>query len=167
MSDEDAAPGEDNHAVKVALYMETLQARMDSDQYGALAQALHEAFHLLAEGREGSEDDSTFTPEMNREFATVLTILLTGKMDQQIVEVPGSDGHSGFVLMDPEEADDPAKVQEVRDYVDQWTTEREAMDIELDGIARASNPEHRRLSTCQPGRLVSISASTSARRPEA
>ncbi|MFJ2575130.1 hypothetical protein ACIOYT_32535 [Streptomyces halstedii] len=77
---------------------------------------------------------------MNREFATVLTILLTGKMDQQIVEVPGSDGHSGFVLMDPEEADDPAKVQEVRDFIDQWTTEREAVDIELDGIARASNP---------------------------
>ncbi|MDG9687797.1 hypothetical protein QC334_34580 [Streptomyces sp. DH18] len=42
--------------------------------------------------------------------------------------------------MDPEEADDPAKVQEVRDFIDQWSTEREAMDIELDGIARASNP---------------------------
>ncbi|MFJ2232105.1 hypothetical protein [Streptomyces halstedii] len=144
MNDEGAAPEEDSHAVKVALYMETLQARMDPDQYGALAQALHEAFHLLAEGREGtigSEDDATeFTPEMHREFATVLTILLTGKMDQQVVEVPGSDGHSGFVLMDPEEADDPAKVQEVRDFIDQWTTEREAVDIELDGIARASNP---------------------------
>ncbi|MFD9807603.1 hypothetical protein ACFWZZ_10905 [[Kitasatospora] papulosa] len=143
MNDEDAAPGKDSHVAKVALYMETLQARMDPDQYGALARALHEAFHLLADGREGtigSEDDSAFTPEMNREFATVLTILLTGKMDQQIVEVPGSDGHSGFVLMDPEEADDPAKVQEVRDFIDQWATKREAVDIELDGIARASNP---------------------------
>ncbi|MBM7054109.1 hypothetical protein JS521_09575 [Streptomyces sp. RHZ10] len=144
MNDEDAAPGEDNRAVKVALYMETLQARMDPDQYRALAHALHEAFHLLAQGREGtigSEDDSMeFTPEMHREFATVLTMLLTGKMDQQVVDVPGSDGHSGFVLMDPEEADDPAKVQEVRDFIDQWSTEREAVDIELDGIARVSNP---------------------------
>ncbi|GGT78439.1 hypothetical protein GCM10010207_88070 [Streptomyces atratus] len=143
MNDEDAAPEENDHAVKVALYMETLQARMDPDQYGALAQALHEAFHLLAQGREGtisSDDDSSFTPEMNRESATVLTILLTGEMDQRVVEVPGSDGHSGFVLIDPEEADDPAKVQEVRDFIDQWTTERETMDIELDGIARASNP---------------------------
>lgn len=123
--------------------METLQARMDPDQYRALAQALHEAFHLLAEGREGtigSEDDSPFTPEMNREFTTVLTILLTGKMDQQVVEVPGSDGHSGFLLMDPEEADDPAKVQEARDLIDQWAAQREAVDIELDGIARASTP---------------------------
>ncbi|MER5363418.1 hypothetical protein [Streptomyces sp. NPDC002785] len=142
MNDEGAAPGEDSRAAKVALYMETLQARMDPDQYGALARALHEAFHLLAQGREGtidSEDDSTFTLEMNREFATVLTMLLTGKMDQQIVEVPGSDGHSGFVLMDPEEADDPAKVQEVRDFIDQWSTERESVSNELDGIARASN----------------------------
>ena len=76
---------------------------------------------------------------MNREFAIVLTILLTGKMDQRVVEVPGSDGHSGIFLMDPDEADDPAKVQEVRDFIDQWTTEREAMNAELDGIARASN----------------------------
>ncbi len=117
---------------------------MDPDQYRALAQALHEAFHLLAQGREGtigSEDDSMdFTPEIHRKFATVLTMLLTGKMDQQVVDVPGSDGHSGFVLMDPEEADDPAKVQEVRDFIDQWSTEREAVDIELDGIARVSNP---------------------------
>ncbi|MFY4722204.1 hypothetical protein [Streptomyces sp. LaBMicrA B280] len=45
-----------------------------------------------------------------------------------------------FVLMDPEEADDPAKVQEVRDFINRWTAEREAMDIELGGIARASNP---------------------------
>lgn len=136
-------PREISHAAKTALYMETLQARMDPDQYRALAQALHEAFHLLAEGREGtigSEDDSPFTPEMNREFTTVLTILLTGKMDQQVVEVPGSDGHSGFLLMDPEEADDPAKVQEARDLIDQWAAQREAVDIELDGIARASTP---------------------------
>lgn len=59
---------------------------MDPDQYGALAQAPHEAFHLLAQGREGtigSEDDSAeFTPEMHREFASVLTMLLTGKMGQ-------------------------------------------------------------------------------------
>lgn len=34
--------------------------------------------------------------------------------------------------MDPEGADDPVKVR-------QWTTEREAMDIALEGIARASN----------------------------
>ncbi|MEU3510734.1 hypothetical protein ABZ733_23115 [Streptomyces longwoodensis] len=42
--------------------------------------------------------------------------------------------------MDPEEAADPARVQKVRDFIDQWTAERKAMDIELDGIARASNP---------------------------
>lgn len=34
--------------------------------------------------------------------------------------------------MDPEGADVPVKVR-------QWSTEREAMDIELEGIARAGN----------------------------
>ncbi|MCD9899422.1 hypothetical protein ABZ695_16550 [Streptomyces sp. NPDC006976] len=42
--------------------------------------------------------------------------------------------------MNPQEADDPAKVQELRDFIDQWTTEREGMSIELGAIARASNP---------------------------
>ncbi|MEV7297210.1 hypothetical protein AB0N79_37170 [Streptomyces microflavus] len=92
MNDEDTGPGEDNHVVKVALYMETLQARMDPGQYRALAHALHEAFHLLAQGRDGTigseNDPPEFTPEMHREFATILTMLLTGKMDQQVVEVP-------------------------------------------------------------------------------
>lgn len=50
-----------------------------------------------------------FTPEMHREFATVLTMLLTGKMDQQVVDVPGSDGHSGFVLMDPKRPTTPPR----------------------------------------------------------
>ncbi|MEU1535929.1 hypothetical protein [Streptomyces fagopyri] len=144
MKDEDAAPGEDGPGVKAALYMETLQARMDPDQYEALAHALQEAIEFLMQGREGiigSEDGTPFTPELNREFATVLNILLTGKMDQQLVDVPSSDGRStGLIFMDPEEADDLTKVQEVRDFLDKWSAEREAVDIELDGIARASNP---------------------------
>ncbi|MET8412684.1 hypothetical protein ABZV34_32155 [Streptomyces sp. NPDC005195] len=68
--------------------METLHARMDRDQYGALAQTLHETIQLLIHGRQGiigSEDDAPFTPELNREFATVPAILLPGKMDQRIV----------------------------------------------------------------------------------
>ncbi|MEU3550614.1 MULTISPECIES: hypothetical protein [Streptomyces] len=143
MSDEDAVPAGDDRAAKVALYMETLQARMDPAQYEALAQTVHETFRLLLEGREGiisGKDSHSFTPEMNREFATVVSMMLTGKMDQQVIEVPGTNGNYGFILMDPEEADDPARVQEVRDFIDQWTAERQAIDRELDGIARASNP---------------------------
>ncbi|MFF2385692.1 hypothetical protein [Streptomyces sp. NPDC058108] len=145
MKDEDAVPGEgDGRGAKAALYMETLQARMDPAQYEALSQAVHEAIQFLMQGREGiigSEGDAPFTPELNRELATVVNILLTGKMDQQIVDVPASDGRStGLIFMDPDEADDPAKVQEVRDFLDKWSAEREAVNLELDGIERASNP---------------------------
>lgn len=145
MNDEDAVPGEgDGRAAKAALYMETLQARMDPDQYQALAHAVNEVIQFLVQGREGtigSEGDAPFTPELNREFATVVNILITGKMDQQIVDVPSSDGRStGLIFMDPGEADDPVKVQEVRDFLDKWSAEREAVDTELDGIERASNP---------------------------
>jgi hypothetical protein len=137
MNDDDA-PDALGHAQKVALYMETLRARMDPEQYEPLAQRLHDAFHLLAQGREGtisSDDDSVFTPEMNREFTVVLNILLTGKMDQRVVEISQDNGDSVFVLMDPEDADDPTKVQEVKDFVNQRRSDRERMDAELGGIA--------------------------------
>ncbi|MFE9913444.1 hypothetical protein [Streptomyces clavifer] len=141
MNDDDASDAPSN-AQKVVLYMETLRARMDPEQYELLAQRLHDAFHLLADGREGivgSDDGTVFTHEMNREFTVVLNIMLTGKMDQHVVEIPQGNGDSSFVLMDPEDADDPAKVQEVKDFVDQWRTDRERTKAELDGIARASN----------------------------
>ncbi|MEV5864829.1 hypothetical protein AB0L83_34700 [Streptomyces sp. NPDC052071] len=138
----DDTPNPLGNGQKATLYMETLRARMDPAQYESLAHRLRKAFHLLAQGRDGtitSDDDLVFTPEMNREFTVVLNILLTGKMDQQIVEVDGNNGESGFVLMDPEDANNPAKVQEVRDFMIQWRTDRERMDAELDGIARASS----------------------------
>ncbi|MEU3290439.1 hypothetical protein [Streptomyces longwoodensis] len=122
--------------------MDTLRARMDPGEYAALAEAVHEAFGLLAQGGESiiGGDGGLFYAEMEREFPTVLAMMLTCTMDHQIVEVPASNGASGLIPMNPEETDDPARVQAVRDFIDQWTAEREAMNAELDGIARASSP---------------------------
>lgn len=59
-------------------------------------------------------------------------------MDHHIVEVPGSDGHSGCAVMEPDDADGPTKAQEARECIDRWSTEREDMNAELGGIARDS-----------------------------
>ncbi|MCT6782263.1 hypothetical protein LXH09_37205 [Streptomyces sp. CS7] len=138
MNDEGGAGEGVRRAEKVALYMETLRARMDAEQFAALAGAVHQAAHLLAQGREGSigsdEDSSLFTPEMHRELATVLAILVSGEMEHAIVELPGDGG--SFAVMDAD-ADETA-VQEMREHVERLTAEREALDSELGGIARAS-----------------------------
>ncbi|WP_346172762.1 hypothetical protein [Streptomyces cuspidosporus] len=145
MNDENDFGAGDDRIDKVSLYMETLKARMDPEQYDVLARAVHETAHLIAEGREGvfgSDDDrSTFTPEVQREFATVLAILLTGRMDHRVVEIPGPDGSPGFAIVEASAAEDPAELQEIRENLHRWVTERQAVDTELDGIARASGLE--------------------------
>src|SRR6478735_7468444 len=81
----DDTPNPLGNGQKATLYIETLRARMDPAQYESLAHRLRKAFHLLAQGRDGtitSDDDLVFTPEMNREFTVALNILLTGKMDR-------------------------------------------------------------------------------------
>ncbi|PWI05889.1 hypothetical protein DIZ27_36850 [Streptomyces sp. NWU339] len=124
----------------VSLYMETLKARMAPEQYDVLAQAVHETAHLIAEGHQAGPvgDLSAFTPEVQREYATVLAILLTGRMDHRLVEMPGPDGSPGFAIVEASTADAPVRLQEIREHHHHWATERQAVDNELDGIARAS-----------------------------
>ncbi|MEU5108162.1 hypothetical protein AB0H07_38895 [Streptomyces sp. NPDC021354] len=145
MNDENNFDAGDDRIDKVSLYMETLKARMAPEQYDVLAQAVHETAHLIAEGGEGifgaGDDRSTFTPEVQREYTAVLAILLTGRMDHRVVEMPGPDGSPGFAVVEASAADDPAKLEEIRENLHRWVAERKAVDTELDGIARASGLE--------------------------
>ncbi|MFG2638461.1 hypothetical protein ACGFX8_32465 [Streptomyces sp. NPDC048362] len=72
---------------------------------------------------------------MQREYATVLAILLTGRMDHRLVERPGPDGSPGFANMETSAADDPAKLQELRENHRRFVSEQQALYNELDGIA--------------------------------
>jgi hypothetical protein len=75
---------------------------------------------------------------VQREYATVLAILLTGRMDHRLVELPGPDGSPSFAIVEAAVADDPAKLQELREKQRRFVTEQQALYSELDGIARAS-----------------------------
>lgn len=140
MNDADDFDSENCRIDNISLYMETLKARMDPEQYDVLAKAVHETARLIAEGhRAGPVGElSAFTPEVQREYATVLVILLTGRMDHQLVEMPGPDGSPGFAIVEASAADDPVRLQEIREGLHRWAAERQAVDKGLDGIARAS-----------------------------
>ncbi|MFF3934242.1 hypothetical protein [Streptomyces hirsutus] len=140
MNDANDFDSENCRIDNVSLYMETLKTRMIPDQYDVLAKAVHETAHLIAEGHQAGPvgDLSEFTPEVQREYATVLAILLTGRMDHRLVEMPGPDGSPGFAIVEASAADDPAKLQELREKHRRFVTEQQALYNELDGIARAS-----------------------------
>ncbi|MBL3668419.1 hypothetical protein JL475_20970 [Streptomyces sp. M2CJ-2] len=140
MNDANDFDSENCRIDNASLYIETLKARMDPEQYDVLAKAVHKTAHLITEGHQAGPvgDLSAFTPEVQREYATVLAILLTGRMDHRLVEMPGPDGSPGFAIVEASAADDPVRLQELRENHHRWATERQAVDNELDGIARVS-----------------------------
>ncbi|MFI8850170.1 hypothetical protein ACIGW3_08225 [Streptomyces sp. NPDC053499] len=118
---------------------------MGPEQYERLARLVHESAHLPAPGREGIFGDggeqTELTPKMQRELATILAMMITGGTDHRAVEIPGPDGSTGFAIVEASAAEEPEKLLEIREGLHRWAAERAAIDAELDGIARASEPD--------------------------
>ncbi|WP_327425375.1 hypothetical protein OG963_00370 [Streptomyces sp. NBC_01707] len=143
---------DDNHAdetpqdriAKVALYLESVKARMPAEEFETLHQAVREMARLLADGREGfweAGNRENFTDTIQKEFLTVMAIVTTGRMDHQVVDMPGPDGSPGYAVVTPELANDPDELAKLREKITNWATERETINTELDGIARASGTD--------------------------
>ncbi|GAA4760028.1 MULTISPECIES: hypothetical protein [Streptomyces] len=124
-----------------ALYLESVKARMDPEDFSTLHSAVEEMTRLMAEGNEGfleAGSAKNFAGDVQREFLVVMAIVSTGRMDHEVVDMPGPDGSAGYAVVTPEVAGDPEALAEIRDQVHTWMTERQAVDDALEGIARAS-----------------------------
>lgn len=144
--DDDDTPGQDSPNTEhlVALYLETLQVRMDPAEYTVLTEALRGFQHVMETGGEGGfdiDDEEAFTPEVRKELMTVLAILGTGRMDQRVVELPGTGGARGWVVVDAAVADDPERLAELGRRLQEWERDRQATDAVLDGIEEATRDQ--------------------------
>ncbi|MFD3437188.1 hypothetical protein ACFWU3_06755 [Streptomyces sp. NPDC058685] len=142
MDNDDNAPETPDDGLDLAsLYLESVKARMDPEQFATLEEAVDELAHMLSDGQPGTFEAGgrdSFTPDVQREFLAVMAILTTGRMDHHIVELPGPDGSTGYAVVTAEVANDPEKLAEFRADLHRQITEQQAVDEELDGIARAS-----------------------------
>ncbi|MFE2174431.1 hypothetical protein [Kitasatospora sp. NPDC059462] len=135
--DDEAGP---SRADQVRLYLDTLQARMDPDQFRILGRLLTGTVAGLAsptgDGRIDLDDDDQvhLTREVKQELLAVLGIVATGTMEQHIVDL----GNGSMTVMDPDTAADPDAVQQMRDWATRERREREHTDAVLRGIAGAS-----------------------------
>ncbi|MFJ6384658.1 hypothetical protein ACIQI7_32210 [Kitasatospora sp. NPDC092039] len=136
--DDDTAP---DRAAQLSLYLDTLQARMDPDQFRVLGQLLGGTVAALAspdgEGQIDIDDDDQvhLTHEVKQELLAVLGIVATGTMEQHIVDL----GDGSMTVMDPDTAADPEAVQRMRDWAAQQRRERKHTDAVLRGIAEATD----------------------------
>ncbi|MFI9270864.1 hypothetical protein ACIGXM_09170 [Kitasatospora sp. NPDC052896] len=129
-----------SRADQIRLYLATLQARMDADQFRVLGMLLKDSVTLLTSEADEvgidipAEDERFLTPEVREEFLAVLGILTTGRMDQQVIDL----GDGTATVLDPAAAADPERVRELRDWAAEQRRRREHTASVLRGIADAS-----------------------------
>ncbi|WP_052681531.1 hypothetical protein [Saccharothrix sp. ST-888] len=123
-----------SRADQVRLYLATVQARMDPDQFRVLGRLVTGSVGLLTSRSDEigidirAEDQVHLTPEVTDEFLVVMSILATGRMVQQVVDL----GDGAATVLDTDAAADAVKVQEIRE----WTAEQRLRRGEADAVLR-------------------------------
>lgn len=142
MNDANDADAINDRVAMVHLYMEALKARMEPEQYEALAQAVHETAHFMLGARQDPISDEptpdALSSDVQREHLVIVMMIMTGRTDLRMIEVPGPDGNPSWIAVEPETANDPDQLRKLRENVTRWAEEQRSIQAELDGIARAS-----------------------------
>ncbi|MFI2436068.1 hypothetical protein [Streptomyces sp. NPDC018693] len=125
----------------VDLYLDRLRGRMDSDDYRLLLRVVAPALRALDEEPSAAldfsldPDDTLSLPQSVRdEAALVIATAVTGRLDNQLVELHIDETGPVRVVTDAATAADPVRLAEIADYIRQRHHDTE----ELRGIAEAS-----------------------------
>ncbi|MBQ0851507.1 hypothetical protein ACFU9Y_00280 [Streptomyces sp. NPDC057621] len=125
----------------VDLYLDLLRVRMNPTDYAMLLRMVEPVLEAMQEQRAGpielsldGEEGSKVSQEVRDEASLVVAVAVTGRMDNQIVEIETEGGGPVRVVTDSGTAADPARCQEIADFIG----ERQRQDEELRGIAEAS-----------------------------
>ncbi|BAC68705.1 MULTISPECIES: hypothetical protein [Streptomyces] len=125
----------------VDLYLDLLRIRMAPADYELLLRMVEPALkavedqsagpiELSLEGAEGS----TVSQEIRDEASLVLAVAVTGRLDNQIVEIETEEVGPVRIVTDADTAVDPDRRREIADFIG----ERHRQDEELRGIAEVS-----------------------------
>lgn len=125
----------------VDIYLDLLRARMDSEDYRLLIEAVEPALRAIEEHRlpemEFAIDDrpESLPPEIRDEAVLVIAAAVTGRLDNEVVEISLGDENPVRLVTDADTATDPERLGEIATYL----RERRRQDEVLRGIAEASD----------------------------
>jgi len=126
----------------VDLYLGLLRTRMDPEDYRQLLDVVEPVLRALDEQRlpavEFALDKDRgdgLSPEVRDEAALVIAAAVTGRLDNEVVEIDLAETGPVRVITDADTASDPARLGEIADYI----RERHRQDEELRGIAEVSD----------------------------
>ncbi|GGN80785.1 hypothetical protein GCM10011579_066700 [Streptomyces albiflavescens] len=125
----------------VDLYLDLLRLRMTPADFALLRRMVDPVLEAIQEQRagpieltlDGAEADSV-SQEVRDEASLVVAVAVTGRLDNQIVEIETEETGPVRVVTDSGTAADPARCQEIADFIG----ERHRQDEELRGIAEVS-----------------------------
>lgn len=125
----------------VDLYLGLLRARMDTEDYRQLLGVVEPVLRALEEERlpavdfalDGDRGDG-LSQEVRDEAALVIAAAVTGRLDNEVVEIDLGETGPVRVITDADTASDPDRLGEIADYI----RARHHQDEELRGIAEAS-----------------------------
>lgn len=125
----------------VERYLDLLRVRMAPADYALLLRMVEPVLEAMQEQRAGPielslagpEGDSV-TQEIRDEASLVVAVAVTGRLDNQIVEIETEEVGPVRVVTDSGTAADPARCKEIADFI----SERHRQDEELRGIAEVS-----------------------------
>jgi hypothetical protein len=127
----------------VSLYMESLNARMDPQDYATLTRALYEFGRAMEAGGEGAFDieGDTLNDAVRTELMMVMAILGTGRTDHQVVELTGPHGHEGWAVVSEAVANDSERLAALSGRLAELGQEWDETDAALEGIEQATRDQ--------------------------
>ncbi|AJP00455.1 hypothetical protein TU94_01860 [Streptomyces cyaneogriseus subsp. noncyanogenus] len=125
----------------VDVYLDLLRIRMDTEDYRLLLSVVEPVLRAIDEQQlptidfslDGSEADQ-LPQEIREEAALVIATAVTGRLDNEVVEITTEETGPIRVVTDAATASDPARLGEIADFL----RDRHRQNEELRGIAEAS-----------------------------
>ncbi|MGQ4422744.1 hypothetical protein ACN6LL_003838 [Streptomyces violaceoruber] len=124
----------------VDVYLDLLRVRMASDDYQLLLSVVEPVLQAIDEQQMPTIDFSldgdsaeALPQEIRDEAALVIATAVTGRLDNEVVEISTDETGPVRVVTDATTASDPERLGEIADYL----KERHQQNEELRGIAEA------------------------------
>ncbi|CQR65967.1 hypothetical protein ACFY4K_29530 [Streptomyces leeuwenhoekii] len=125
----------------VDVYLDLLRIRMDTEDYRLLLSVVEPVLRAIDEQQlptidfslDGTEADE-LPQEIREEAALVIATAVTGRLDNEVVEITTEETGPIRVVTDAATASDPARLDEIADFL----RDRHRQNEELRGIAEAS-----------------------------
>ncbi|GLV82127.1 hypothetical protein Slala03_18160 [Streptomyces lavendulae subsp. lavendulae] len=94
---------DDREADVLGTYLEDVRDRLDGERFEVLVRAVRTTCALLEEGDRSVLEvpgDHGLAPDLQREYLSLMAVMITGHLDHHLIEVAAPDGGKGWAVVE-------------------------------------------------------------------